>query len=157
MADAGTGRVEIHAFLGCEGLDLAILGEVGLRLVLDIVIESENRLVRVVDMIGTYGAKLLHDRGGVVVSHHVPRFQGYNIAGAQRAIRALRYVALGNLLDDRLTHAANSFHSAMATSGSHGLLPRSSLATSYLSARHKSSRPEMLSALSRFQTASLTR
>jgi len=157
MADAGAGRVEVDALLSGEGLDLAVLGQVGLRLVLNVVVERENRLARIVDAIGTDGAKLLHDRGGVVVSHHVARSQRYDIAGAHRAIRTLRHVALGNLLNDRLTHVANSFHSAMAASSRHGLLPRSSLAAGYLSARHKSIRPDMLSALSRFQTASLMR
>ena len=52
VADAGARRIEVDAMLACEGFHAAILGQVRLFDVLDIVIGGEDWLLGIVHMVG---------------------------------------------------------------------------------------------------------
>jgi hypothetical protein len=69
VADRIAGGEEGDAMLLRECLNLLILLKVGLALVLNVVIECENHLPRVLDLSGAHGHELLRDGPGVVVRH----------------------------------------------------------------------------------------
>ena len=98
------GGVVVDAVLAREGGDFEILGQVGLALVLDIVIEREHDLSRVGDFGGADTQELGYDRAGIVMGH--------DVGGADRqvitAVNGLSFIepdgeALGNFLDQVLT------------------------------------------------------
>ena len=109
VADSRPGREEVHALLAGELLDPTILVEVLRRRVLDVVIEDEHRLARIVDPRSADRPELLHHGRRVVVGHHVARPDRHEVAGAQCAPRgALGEVSAGDLLDDGLAHGCLS-------------------------------------------------
>jgi hypothetical protein len=82
VADPGAGRVEVHALLPREALDGAILGEIALRTILDVVIEREDGLSRIRDARCPNRPELVQRRGGIVVRQHMARPDGDEITGA---------------------------------------------------------------------------
>ena len=71
VSDTATGGVKVHAVLFCERLDLFILGEVGRRLILDIVIECKNGLPWIMKARAREGDEFGYYGPGVVVGHAV--------------------------------------------------------------------------------------
>ncbi len=54
VSDASSSGVEVDSILPCKGFDRRILGEVFRSLVLDVVVEGEDELLRVMDPCCTY-------------------------------------------------------------------------------------------------------
>jgi hypothetical protein len=104
VTDAGAGGVEVDAVLSGEGLDLAVLAEILLARVLDVMVEREHRLCRVGHARRADPFELRHHGRCVVVSHHVVRSDREEVPGAQGAVRSFGHVRLSDLLDDSLTH-----------------------------------------------------
>ena len=105
MPDATPRGVERDPVLARERFDRSVLGEVRLRLVLDVVIQRKHRLLRIEDARRPDGLELLHDRGRVVVRHDVIGTQDDEVPGPDRAgRRPVGEVRLDDLLDDCLTH-----------------------------------------------------
>ena len=97
--------IEVDSLLPGEGFDRGVLRQVGWRLVLDIVIEDEDRLAGILHPRRTDGAELLHHRRGVVVGHDVPGSNREKIPGTQRPVPwPVGHVPLGDLLDHGLCH-----------------------------------------------------
>ena len=105
VADARARRIEVDALFAGEGLDRAVLGQVFLAPVLDVVVQGEDGLARLVDPLRADGLELLHHGRGVVVRHHVARTHAEEITRAQGTpLGPLGHVRLRDLLDDGLTH-----------------------------------------------------
>ena len=104
VPDPGAGGVEIDPVRPGERLDPAVLAEVLLGGVLDVVVEGEHRLGGVGDARRADPRELRHHRRGVVVRHHVVGADREEVPGRERAARALRHVRLRDLLDNGLSH-----------------------------------------------------
>jgi hypothetical protein len=104
VADARTRRIEVDAALARKSFHAAILRQVRLFRVLNIVVGGEDRLRGIVHLAGADGFELLHHRGGIVVSHDMVGTDGEEVSRAQGAIRSLGHVRLGNLFHDGLCH-----------------------------------------------------
>ncbi len=104
VPDAGARRIEVHPLFTGKRLDGGVFGQVLGRVVLDVVIEREHRLLRIVDARGSDGAELRHHRSRVVVGHHVVGSHREVITRDQPSGRPIRHVRLCDLLDDCLTH-----------------------------------------------------
>ena len=109
MADARPRRVEVHALLRGERLNVPVFPEVGLRRVLDVVVKSKDRLPGVADGSRADRGELLHHRRGVVMGHHVPRPKRDHVPGPEGAVGSLHQVCLGDPLDGGLGHRPFSF------------------------------------------------
>jgi len=109
VADAGAGGMEDHALVGGELLDLRVLGQVRLARVLDVVVQGEDRLPRIVHPARAELLELQQHRRGVVVGHDVVGDQGDEVSGVQFGARGqIHGVGLGDLFDDGLGHDAPS-------------------------------------------------
>lgn len=97
------GREEPHSMLLCELLDQAVLLEVGLRLVLNVVVQRHDNLVGIVDLGGANGHELGRDRPAIVVGHTVMRLERYVVAGLDLLPRGEPHgVPLDDLLGEGL-------------------------------------------------------
>ena len=104
VADARACRVEVDVVLARERLDLAIFFLVGLVFILNIVVEREDWLLAIEHLLRADRLELLHDRGGVVVSHDMRRADGDEIARTQWPVRPFGEVSLRDFFDDGLGH-----------------------------------------------------
>ena len=111
MANPGTGRVEIDPTLTSECFDRTILLQVRFVMILYVMVEGEDELLRVVDLLCANRSEFAHHRRRVVMGHDVGRPNGDEVSHAQRAVRAISEMGLSNLLDNRLRHEI-SFASA---------------------------------------------
>src|SRR5580700_11264533 len=83
MTDAGTRRIEVDAMLFRKCLDGPIFLVIGFVLVLDVVIECEDKLLWVVNLLGADAFELTHYRRGIVVGHHMMRPDRDEVPGPQ--------------------------------------------------------------------------
>ena len=104
MADARAGGIEVDAVIFCEGFDGPVLFLVSFVFILDVVVEGEDQLLRIMDLLCADAFEFAHDRRGVVVRHHVVRADGDEVTGAQRALGALGEVSLRDFFNDGLRH-----------------------------------------------------
>ena len=104
VADARTRWIEFHAMLFGKCFDRAVLLQIGFVPVLDVVIESEDKLRWIVNLFGANALELAHDRRGVVVGHDAMRADGNEVTGAQRAFRAFGEMGLRDFFNDGLGH-----------------------------------------------------
>src|SRR5437868_10567640 len=102
MADAGAGGEEVDTVLAGEGFNGAVFFLVLVTLVLNVVVEGEDRLSRIENFFGANRLKLLHDRGRVVVRHHVEGVDGNKVTRAKRALGTFRKMRLRDLFNDGL-------------------------------------------------------
>ena len=101
------GAIEVDALLAREGLHAAILRQIRLVCVLDVVIGGYDGLCGIVHPRCADGLELLHHRRGVVVGHHVERADGEEVACSQGPARPFGHVGLRDLLDDGLAHISD--------------------------------------------------
>jgi hypothetical protein len=105
MRDARARGIKVDAMLFRERVDLRVLAEVLRRDVLDVVIDREHGLTRVVDAGRADLFELGDDRARVVVRHHVLRPDRHEVARAHElAGREAHRVARRDLFDKRLSH-----------------------------------------------------
>ncbi len=105
VADSPPGRVKVDSVEACEGLDGGVLGLVFLGEVLDVVVESEDRLPWVVDAGRAEGGELRHHSRRIVVGHDVPWPHRHIVAGGHRPTGIFSgEVALNDFLDEILSH-----------------------------------------------------
>ncbi len=110
MSDSSSGRIEIHALLLRKLLNLLVLLEVRLTLVLHVMVESHNNLLRVVDLACTNGHELQRNRPGIVMGHAVVRGESNVISRLHNlAICEAEGVSLYNLLGQGLWDTGGSF------------------------------------------------
>ena len=113
VADARARGVEVDGVLAGELLDLGVLAQVLRRLVLDVVVDGEDGLARIVDLRRADLLELGDHGGGVVMGHHVPGTDGHEIAGAHGLPGLEAHgVAGGDLLDEgqrRFGHGPASY------------------------------------------------
>ena len=107
MPDAGW--IEVDSLAGGEGFDRAIFRSVGFVMVLNIVIEREDRLLGVVDCLRADGFELAHHRRGIVVGHGHERGRMETKSPVRRGrLRSLGKVSLCDLFDNCLGHTSSS-------------------------------------------------
>ena len=71
MADAAPCRIKVDPVLLGKRFDLAVLGEIIRRRILNVVIQCEHRLARIGNLLRADALELGNDRAGVVMRHHV--------------------------------------------------------------------------------------
>src|SRR6185369_11836241 len=74
--------------------------------VLDVVIESKDQLLGILDLLRADSLKLLHHRRGIVVRHHAVRADGAKVPGAQRPLWPLGQMCLRDFFNHGLTHTS---------------------------------------------------
>ena len=105
VADAGTSGIEINLVLFRKGFNRTVFLLIRFILVLNVVIESKNQLLRIIDLLRPNALELAHHGRGVVVSHHTMRANGEEVCRAQGSQGPLRHMNLSNLLNNSLSHA----------------------------------------------------
>src|SRR5436305_6385991 len=87
-----------------EGRDGAILLLIGLVLILNVVIQREYRLLRVVQLLSANCLELRHNRRRVVIGHEMEGADGDEVSTAKRTIGSFRQVSLRDFFNDGLRH-----------------------------------------------------
>ena len=105
MADAGTSGIEINLVLFRKGFNRTVFLLIRFILVLNVVIESKNQLLRIIDLLRPDALELAHHGRGVVVSHHAVRANGEEVCRTQGSRGPLRHVSLSDFFNDSLSHA----------------------------------------------------
>src|SRR5207253_777006 len=104
VTDTRARGIEVDAMLFGEGFDSAIFFQVRVVAVLDVVVESEHNLVRVVNFFCADTLELAHHRGGVVMGHHAMRADGNEVSSTKGPPGSFGKMRLSDLFNDGLRH-----------------------------------------------------
>ena len=99
-----TSGIKVDAVLLGERFDRAVLLLVGFLLVLNIVVESEDELLGIVNLLRADPLELAHDCRRVVMGHYMKRPDGNEVPRAERAIGTFCKVSLRDFFNNGLGH-----------------------------------------------------
>src|ERR1035438_6503876 len=104
VSNARSRRLPIYSLLLGERFNRAILLQVRFVLVLDVMIERERKLLRILHFLGANALELAHHRRSVVMRHAAVRTNGQKIPRAQRTCWPLGHMLLHDFFNDGLAH-----------------------------------------------------
>ena len=89
-------------------------------MILDVMVESENQLFRVMNSFRANSLELAHHGRGVVVSHDVEGTNGDKVTSPQRPLRAFGKMGLGDLFNNCLGHSRDFRQASLARTAGNG-------------------------------------
>src|SRR6266849_2620159 len=109
VSNARSGRIEVHALLFGERFNRAVLLLVRFILILDVMVECEHELLRVLHLLCADTLELAHHCRRVVMRHTAMRTNRQEIPCPKRPRWPFGHVSLRDFFNDGLTHGDSRY------------------------------------------------